>query len=68
MSSIGQQIFAISEKDKDTVITLKTAKGLEYTGKIIMLDNRSVGIEQDNGQNDLLFIRHILEVTEAISA
>jgi len=68
MSSIAQQILTMFERDKDITITIKTAKGLEFTGKIIMLDNRSVGIEQDNGQNDLLFIRHILEVTEAISA
>ena len=67
MSNIAQQIFAISEKDKNAIITIKTAKGLEFTGKIILLDHRSIGIEQENDQRELLFIRQILEVTEVVN-
>lgn len=35
MTNMAQQVFAISEKDKNAIITIKTAKGLEFTGEKI---------------------------------
>jgi len=65
MSSIGQQIFAISEKDKNAIVTVETLRGKVVTGKIIMLDHRSFGLQDESGERDLFLISQIKTVTEA---
>ena len=51
--SIAKQIFTISEKEENAIITIETLRGEVVTGKIVMLDYRSFGLEQENGEREL---------------
>ena len=64
MTSIAQQIFAIFEKDGNAIVTVKTLRGKVVTGKIIMLDYRSFGLQHESGDRDLFLISQIKSVLE----
>jgi len=64
MGSIAQQIFTIAENNKNAIVTVETLRGKIVTGKIIMLDYRSFGIENKSGERDLFLMSQIKTVTE----
>jgi hypothetical protein len=65
MTNIAQQIFTISDNNKNAIVTVETLRGKIVTGKIIMLDYRSLGIENKSGERDLFLMSQIKTVTEA---
>ena len=64
MTNIAQQIFTIFEKDENAIITIETLRGEIVTGKIVMLDYRSFGLEQENGERELFVARQVKSVVE----
>ena len=60
--TIAKQIFSISEKDENAIVTVETLRGKVVTGKTIMLDFRSFGIEDEMGGRDLFLISQIKNV------
>lgn len=66
MINIAQQIFAISEKDENAIVTVETLRGKVVTGKIIMLDHRSFGLQHEGASRDLFVISQIKTVTEIV--
>jgi hypothetical protein len=64
MSNIAQEIFAISERDENAIVTVETLRRKVVTGKIIMLDHRSFGLQHESGDRDLFLISQIKTVTE----
>lgn len=68
MSSIGQKLFALAEKDENIIVTVETLRGKVMTGKVILLDHRSFGLQHENGERDLFMISQIKTVTEVKNA
>ena len=64
MSSIGQKLFALAEKDENIIVTVETLRGKVMTGKVILLDHRSFGLQHENGERDLFMISQIKTVNE----
>jgi len=64
MSSIGQKLFALAEKDENIIVTVETLRGKVMTGKVILLDHRSFGLQHESGDRDLFLISQIKTVTE----
>ena len=64
MTNIPQQIFTITENNENAIVTVETLRGKIVTGKIIMLDYRSFGIENESGERDLFLMSQIKSVTE----
>jgi hypothetical protein len=64
MTNIPQQIFTIAENNENAIVTVETLRGKVVTGKIIMLDYRSFGIENESGERDLFLMSQIKTVTE----
>jgi hypothetical protein len=64
MSSIAQQIFTIAENNENAIVTVETLRGKVVTGKVIMLDYRSFGLQHESGSRDLFVISQIKTVNE----
>jgi len=56
----------IAENNENAIVTVGTLRGKVVTGKIIMLDHRSFGLQHESGERDLFLISQIKTVTEIV--